>query len=1033
MHFIFALILALLIGFIFWFIGHIVSKELKITEENLLLSQLINIGLGASGSLIIINLIATISKSFIIGLIAFSLVIISLIFWQLKEFKKVCIDLKEILLKGNLIGNIKQNTDKYYLVFIGIINFIYAVTAFSTTKIDRFGQGNTHVFNINQLISDIYPPKYALLPSIDLRSHYGADIFAAILSKFTGCQPEVCLDILTMIFLNLIIAVLYGLTLKFLNSNPINKYLIPFGVFFAWGPITSFFTTVPGESIPQKFLEKIYYLAQNRLTESASWSGLFLNWFFEPSTGIGVFFFLIALYLIFRFFSQGESLQYLILLGVFLSSFVIIDFTKFVILMFGIMIHLLIEYKPTGNINNFKNEEELLKKVGILFLTALVIGFIHGNCLRFDKNYIPFEDFYKFGQTNLNEKFNPYKSNLMLLLVFAFGFFQAYKSKLNWVIFILPYFIASIIIPHLVTIPNAGAGKILMSTNLLGAFSLPLAVAYVEKKLKLKELKLIAFYSILFIILSMSTFVYWVFGDKAKPIFALENGTIKYTGLQIIAADQKGEMKNGDVADFINYLKSKRVKNQSITTDPEYNDIFTANTGLQSLIPPTNVYEAPVKKEAIESLFNDYKKSFLFDNKTWLNKKITWLFVTQKMSRSLMFPQSRKILLNAYLNKGVRLALSNKKVDDPISLKELYEVDPRMLSNTASENFSDLLEQAFNSSEKKDEMPYFIQQIALCPYFGIFNAKSKDFDGDKIADIAFFDSSKKIWHIIYGKDQHEDEIDLTSNILQNYKGTDLFIPIPSDYDGDSKTDIALFNKTNSTWHILDSSNSQVEPPKEWCHEWSEIPLPADIDGDNKTDVSCYNENDGRWPTSLTANNEYYSNNFGLFLSDIPMYSDVDGDNKADYIIYKPQQGLYEVHLTSCLSEKPTGASCGNSPNKSALTEIKIGTTTSRAVPEDYDGDGKVDLATWTPETGKWEIAFARNFLTKGSVVTQKVFTLGKAGDIPMPGDYNGDGKAEIAIYHLNTSKLEIVYENGKNKEIDLSKYKNYIPASFIGI
>lgn len=1027
MQFIFAIVLCFLIGFIFWFIGHVARKELKINEESLLLSLLINISLGASCFLILVNLISMIVGSYLIGLIVFFAATIALIAWQFQESKKITFELIEIIKTNKLVEIIEQNTSKYFWILIGITNFLYVTTAISTTKLDRFGQGNTHIFNITQIVSDIFPPKYSFMPTVTLRSHYGADIFAATISKITGLNPEISLDILTVLFLNLAFLAVYGLALKFLNSKNINKYLVLFGVFLAWGPIAYLFTKDPGEFIPQKFLDKIVYLTQNKLIDSASWSGLVFHWFFEPSSGISIFFFLIALYLMFRFFSGDDNLKFTILLGILLSSFVIIDFTKFVILLFGILLHLLFVYVPQGNVNKVVNETEFLKKLGILFLTTILLGVIHGNCLRFDKNFIPFTELYKFGHLNFDQNFNLRKTNVILLIIYGFGFFQAFKQKQNWLIFILPYFIASIIIPSLITLPNFGTGKFLMSANILGAFTLPIVIDFIESKFEFKEWKQIAFYSLVFIIFGVSTLMFWAFGDKIKPLFSLQNGSLKYSGVQAIASTSFDESKYRDESTFTAYLRSKRVKNQSIVTDPEYNEVFTTNTGLISLVPPMNVNENPIKKEALDQSFYDYRKSFFFDRKAWLDKKINWFYLTPRMFRYLLFPQSRKIFLNAYLNKGVKLALSNKKTDQPEELKELYEIDPHLFSITDSENFPSLLEQALST-----DLPYYIKQIALCPYFGIYNAKSNDFDGDKIADLAFFDHTKNLWYIIYGKDGHEAQIDLTSNILAGYRGSDLFIPVPSDYDGDSKTDIALFNRTSATWHILKSSNSQVEPPKTWCGDWSETPIPADIDKDSKADFSCFCGNDGRWPTFLTSTNNYYVNNFGVLPLDITLYSDVDGDKKADYLIYRPSQGIYYVHLASCLKTGSGIVACGAAARPD-IVQVTLGEISSRAVPEDYDGDGKVDLGTWTPESGKWEISFARNFLINKTGIVQKTVTLGKAGDIPMPGDYNGDGRAEIAVYHISNSELEILYDGGASKKIDLSKYKNYIPANFIGI
>ena len=60
MQIILALIVSILLIFLFWFIGHITKKELKINnEDQALLSNLISIAFGASSFLITINLAGT--------------------------------------------------------------------------------------------------------------------------------------------------------------------------------------------------------------------------------------------------------------------------------------------------------------------------------------------------------------------------------------------------------------------------------------------------------------------------------------------------------------------------------------------------------------------------------------------------------------------------------------------------------------------------------------------------------------------------------------------------------------------------------------------------------------------------------------------------------------------------------------------------------------------------------------------------------------------------------------------------------------
>ena len=63
------------------------------------------------------------------------------------------------------------------------------------------------------------------------------------------------------------------------------------------------------------------------------------------------------------------------------------------------------------------------------------------------------------------------------------------------------------------------------------------------------------------------------------------------------------------------------------------------------------------------------------------------------------------------------------------------------------------------------------------------------------------------------------------------------------------------------------------------------------------------------------------------------------------------------------------------------------------VPGDYDGDGISDLAVYRPASGVWFIKLsATGFTTSAS------FQWGLSSDAPVPGDYDGDGKTDLAVF-----------------------------------
>ncbi len=85
--------------------------------------------------------------------------------------------------------------------------------------------------------------------------------------------------------------------------------------------------------------------------------------------------------------------------------------------------------------------------------------------------------------------------------------------------------------------------------------------------------------------------------------------------------------------------------------------------------------------------------------------------------------------------------------------------------------------------------------------------------------------------------------------------------------------------------------------------------------------------------------------------------------------------------------------CGATTDASfTLSLVAMG---DRRFSSDFDGDGKADLAIWRASTATFLIYRS----TSNSLLSRQ---WGVATDVPVPGDYDGDGKTDIAVWRPST-------------------------------
>ncbi len=255
-----------------------------------------------------------------------------------------------------------------------------------------------------------------------------------------------------------------------------------------------------------------------------------------------------------------------------------------------------------------------------------------------------------------------------------------------------------------------------------------------------------------------------------------------------------------------------------------------------------------------------------------------------------------------------------------------------------------------------------------------FCGRSSDFDGDGVADYAFYRTSHGfagLWRIKFSGGGE-------STFQWGQFGD---IPCPANIVGDARAELVVYRPTTSEWHIknLQDDSTQVIA----FGDFGDSPIALDRDGDGKANLGVFK----RWHPSgphwkirhQTVNAVLETLVMGA-IDSTPLAADINGDGMDDAISFKA--GLWEVAES-------------NNPLRYFVTFGQMGD-----IPRIRHANGSAQLALFRPEEGK--------FYYRTGVNTVQSQLYGAPGDIPILADVTGDGTDEFIVFRAPYAKTWVM-------------------------
>jgi pimeloyl-ACP methyl ester carboxylesterase len=217
--------------------------------------------------------------------------------------------------------------------------------------------------------------------------------------------------------------------------------------------------------------------------------------------------------------------------------------------------------------------------------------------------------------------------------------------------------------------------------------------------------------------------------------------------------------------------------------------------------------------------------------------------------------------------------------------------------------------------------------------------------------------------------------------------------------------VGVFRSSTGKWYLDRNADGQWSScGTEGCHEFGtngDLPVVGDWTGDGVSKIGVFRPNSGKWYLDLNGNGQWDGCGVdGCYMfgtsGDLPVAGDWDGDGVSEIGVFRQSTGKWFLDLD------------GNGQWDGCGVDgcYTFGTTGDMPIVGDWNGDGVDEIGVFRPSTGMWYLDRNGDNQWNGCGMDRCIY-FGMNGDLPIAGDWDDDGQYEVGVFRPSTGRWYI--------------------------